>query len=78
MVATGNSIEGLIHDIFGDGQNFGKRVILNVKNDVAQMINSKILNHMPGDSNYSFSADFVNEKEADTYPLEFLNTLQGT
>jgi PIF1-like helicase len=33
MVATGNSIEGFIHDIFGDGQNFDKMVILTVKND---------------------------------------------
>ena len=52
MVATGNSIEGLIHDIFGDGQNFDKRVILTVKNDDAQMINSKVLNLIPGDSNH--------------------------
>jgi PIF1-like helicase len=76
MAATGNSIEGLIHDIFGDVQNFDKRVILTVKNDDAQMINSKVLNLMSGDSNHSFSADFVNEEEAGTYPVEFLNTLQ--
>ena len=69
MVATGNTIEGLIHDIFGDGQHFDKRVILTVKNDDAQMINSKVLNLMPGDSNHSFSADFVNEEEAGTYPV---------
>jgi ATP-dependent DNA helicase PIF1 len=76
MVATGNSIEGLIHDIFGDGEHFDKRVILTVKNDNAQMINNKVLNLMPGDSNHCFSADYVNEEEAGTYPDEFLNTLQ--
>jgi ATP-dependent DNA helicase PIF1 len=76
MVATGNSIEGLSHAIFDDGQHFDKRVILTVKNDDAQMINSKILNHMPGDSNHCFSTDFINEEEAGIYPVEFLNTLQ--
>jgi hypothetical protein len=61
MVATGKSIEGLIHEIFGDGQNFDKKVILTVKNDDAQMINSKVLNLMPRYSNHCFSADYVNE-----------------
>jgi ATP-dependent DNA helicase PIF1 len=51
-------------------------MILTAKNDDAQMINSKILYHMPGDSNHCFSADFVNEEEAGIYPVEFLNTLQ--
>ena len=40
------------------------------------MISSKVLNLMPGDSNHCFSADYVNEEEAGTYPVEFLNTLQ--
>jgi hypothetical protein len=38
MVATGNSIEGFIHDIIGDGQNFDKMVILTVKNDDARTV----------------------------------------
>jgi PIF1-like helicase len=76
IVATENSIEGLIHDILGHVQHFDKRVILTVKNDDAQMINSKVLNLIPGDSNHCFSADYVNEEETGTYPVEFLNTLQ--
>jgi hypothetical protein len=69
MVATGNSIEGLFHAIFDDGQHFDNRTILTAKNNAAQMIISKILNHMPGDSNHCFSADFVNEEEAGIYPV---------
>jgi PIF1-like helicase len=40
------------------------------------MINIKVLNFMPGDSNHCVSAEFVDEEEAGTYPVEFINTLQ--
>jgi hypothetical protein len=66
MVATENSVEGHTHEIFGDGQNFDK-----IKNDDAQMRNSKVLNLIPGDSTHCYSADFVNEEEAGTYPVKF-------
>ena len=63
MVATGNSIEGLIYDIFGDGRSFDKRVIRIVKNDDAQMMNSKVLNLVSGDAYHGFSADLLMKKK---------------
>jgi hypothetical protein len=61
-------LKGLIHDVFGDGENFEIQ-ILTFKNDDAQVINSKDLNLISGDSNYPFSADFVNEEETGSFQL---------
>ncbi|KAK6021322.1 hypothetical protein OSTOST_13005 [Ostertagia ostertagi] len=76
MVATGNNLDGLIDDIFADGADFEDRVILAVKNDDAQMINRRVVARLPGDFRECLSADYVDEEDGCTYPVEFLNTLQ--
>jgi hypothetical protein len=75
-MSTENSIEVLIHDLNDDGQIFSKRLILTVKNEDAQMMNTKAYNLKPGDSKNSFSVDFVIEEEAGAYPNEVFNTFQ--
>jgi hypothetical protein len=61
IIAKGISLDGLIHDIFGEGEEFDDRVILTIKNEDVHMINSKVLNLIPGDMFHSFSSDFVNK-----------------
>jgi hypothetical protein len=50
MVATGNNLDGLIHDIYGEGED---KVILTIKNEDAKTINSNVLKLMSRDMFHS-------------------------
>jgi ATP-dependent DNA helicase PIF1 len=77
MIASGNTLDGLITDIFDDNAEFSNRVILTVRNDDAQVINRRVTARLAGEVHVCLSADSVNDDGADTrmYPVEFLNSL---
>lgn len=76
MVAPNNQLDALIDDIFDNPDDFEDRVILTVRNDDAQMINRRVVDRLPGEVHHCYSADFVDDEDAGTYPVEFLNSLQ--
>ena len=74
MIVPRNSLDELIYAIFDDPVNFSEHVILAVRNDDAQEINRKIIDHMPSVVHQYFSVDFIheNDEHAHHYPIEFL------
>lgn len=80
MVCRPNTIDALIDATFGDLADSDNSVILAIRNDDCNRINSKVLERLPGETQVCFSADtVVDTQDIDhygQYPVEFLNTLQ--
>jgi hypothetical protein len=85
MYLPQNNVDGLINSIYPDIHQgdkpddfFLNRTILSSKNDTVDDLNQRVLNKFPGIQSIHHSADKVSGEHSNLYPIEFLNSINGS